>query len=123
MSQKTATVSSESHSMLAPPCSTFDLQDLIEAAGRLPVCDRAAKLHALIARLIHVTSTGGSIAPVANALAAAAVEALLDDPWVQFEMASRRFTAGHPIAPAPMIPELVHEGEGHGLLRIQSPLD
>jgi hypothetical protein len=92
-----------------------ELDEVIEAARRLPLCDRSAKLHALLARLVYSVQTGDSLAPVADALASAASGALVDDPWVQFESAVRRFKAGHPLAPASLNPELVHEREGHGL--------
>jgi len=68
------------------------LEDVLDAARKLPVCDRAAKLHALIARLQDAVDTGATAA-VADALAAAAIDALVDDPWVQFEAAVRRFKA------------------------------
>ena len=94
-----------------------ELDEVIEAARRLPLCDRSAKLHALLLRLMYSAQTGDPLAPVADALASAATGALVDDPWVQFESAVRRFTAGHPLAPASLNPELVHEREGHGLLQ------
>jgi len=76
------------------------LEDVLDAARRLPVCDRAAKLHALIARLQYDARTGATTAAVADALAAAATEALVDDPWVQFEAVVRRFQA----VPDPLSP-------------------
>jgi hypothetical protein len=103
--------------------AAVEFQEVLQAALRLPVCDRAAKLHALIARVTNAIETGSPIGPVADALASAATEALTDDPWVQFDSAARRFKAGHPLAPASLNPDLVHEREGHGLQRLQSPLD
>src|SRR3954468_15466450 len=67
------------------------LDEVLDAARRLPVCDRAAKLHALIARLQDAVDQGATTAAVADALAVAAIDALVDDPWVQFEAAVRRF--------------------------------
>jgi hypothetical protein len=75
-------------------------EEVLDAARRLPVCDRAAKLHALIARLQDAVDQGTATAEVADALAASAIDALVDDPWVQFEAAVRRFKAAQelPIA-------------------------
>ena len=69
------------------------LEEVLDAARRLPVCDRAAKLHALIARLQHAVQTGETTATAAAALAAAAIDALADDPWVQFEATVRHLIA------------------------------
>ena len=101
----------------------FELDDVLEAARRLPLCDRSAKLHALLARLQHSVETGEALAPILDALASAATEALVHDPWVQFESAVSRFKAGHPLAPASLTPDVVHEREGHGLQPIHSQLD
>jgi hypothetical protein len=103
--------------------SAVEFQEVLQAALRLPVCDRAAKLHALIARVMNAIETGSPVGPVAEALASAATEALADDPWVQFESAARRFKSGHPLAPASLTQDLVLEREGHALQRLQSPLD
>ncbi len=70
-----------------------ELDDLRAAAQRLPACDRAAKLHALVARVAEATRTGEQVAPAAEALVAAVTAALADDPWVQFEAAARAFHA------------------------------
>src|SRR5689334_7495706 len=99
------------------------LDDVLEAARRLPVCDRAAKIHALIARLQYAVRTGATTTTVAEALAAAAADALADDPWVQFETAVRRLKAGHPLAPPVLTPDLVHEREGHALQPVRTQLD
>ena len=99
------------------------LDDVLEAARQLPVCDRAAKIHALIARLQYAVSTGAATMTVAEALATAAADALVDDPWVQFEAAVRRLRAGHPFAPPGLTPDLVHEREGHALQPVRTQLD
>src|SRR6478672_7438952 len=99
------------------------LDDVLEAARRLPVCDRAAKIHALIARLQYAVSTGAATTTVAEALATAAADALVDDPWVQFETAVRRLRAGHSLAPPGLTPDLMHEREGHALLPVRTQLD
>lgn len=99
------------------------LDDVLEAARQLPVCDRAAKIHALIARLQYAVSTGAATTAVAEALATAAADALVDDPWVQFEAAVRRLRAGHPFAPPGLTPDLVHEREGHALQPVRTQLD
>jgi hypothetical protein len=59
------------------------------AAARLPPCDRAARLHALLTR-IQPTIDDSTTAASASELARAAVAALEDDPWAQFELAARR---------------------------------
>jgi len=99
------------------------LDDVLEAARRLPVCDRAAKIHALIARLQYAVRTGATTTAVAEALAAAATDALVDDPWVQFETAVRSLKGGHPLAPPGLTPDLVHEREGHALQPVRPQLD
>jgi len=99
------------------------LDDVLEAARRLPVCDRAAKIHALIARLQYFVRTGATTTTVAEALAAAATDALVDDPWVQFEAAVRRLKAGYPLAPPCLTPDLVLEREGHALQPVRTQLD
>jgi hypothetical protein len=77
--------------MVTGPARPSGLEDVLDAARKLPVCDRAAKLHALIARLQYDVRTGATMTSVADALAAAATDALVDDPWVQFEAVVRRF--------------------------------
>jgi len=59
-------------------------------AARLPSCDRAARLHALLARVGSQTDNGSAVATSATELVRLAVAALEDDPWVQFEKAARR---------------------------------
>ena len=66
------------------PARPPGLEDVLDAARRLPVCD---------ARLQDAVDTGATTAAVADALAAAAIDALVDDPWVQFEAVVRRFKA------------------------------
>ena len=68
-----------------------ELEELHAFARKLPDCDGAAKLHALLARLTQVLQSGGNVAPAASALAAAATASLTADPWVQFENAARAF--------------------------------
>jgi hypothetical protein len=70
-----------------------EFDELIAAEQGLPDCDRAAKLHALVARLLHSVRTGADPAAAAEALAAAAVAALAEDPWVRFEIAVRQIHA------------------------------
>jgi hypothetical protein len=70
-----------------------ELEQVIAAARRLPECDGAAKLHALVARVCEVTQAGGSIDDAAETLAAAARAALDEDPWVRFEAAARALCA------------------------------
>ena len=43
------------------------LDDVLEAARQLPVCDRAAKIHALIARLQYAVNTGAATTAPAQA--------------------------------------------------------
>ena len=64
---------------------------LLELARHLPECDRAARLRALLARLVDVDGQGdaAAVAAAADALAASAAEALADDPWTAFELAAR----------------------------------
>ena len=88
-----ATSSADPGRLEIGPARPPGLEDVLDAARKLPVCDRAAKLHALIARLQDAVDTGATTAAVADALAAAAIDALVDDPWVQFEAAVRRFKA------------------------------
>jgi hypothetical protein len=80
------------------------LEDLVTAASKLPTCDRAARLHALLARLVLVTRRGEAAASCANELASAATEALEHDPWVLFERAARRveLSTGTRTAAAPV---------------------
>lgn len=65
---------------------------LQELARKLPECDRAAKLRALLARVTEVDEQGdaGALTAAADALAASAAEALADDPWSAFEVAARQ---------------------------------
>ena len=81
---------------MSGPAGPPGLEEVLDAARRLPVCHRAAKLHALIARLQDAVDTGATTDAVADALAEAAFEALVDDPWVQFEAAVRRFKIANP---------------------------
>ncbi|HUR36052.1 MAG TPA: hypothetical protein VM032_19755 [Vicinamibacterales bacterium] len=99
------------------------MRELEDLARHLPACDQAAKLHALIARLAEAASSGESLAPVADALASAASEALVHDPWVRFEAAARRLKAGHPLAPDSLTPDFMHEREANGQRNSQIPPD
>jgi hypothetical protein len=85
--------------------SWFELEDLLAAAGRLPVCNSAAKLHALVGRVVQSIQTGGDVVPAAEALASAAAASLADDPWVQFDGAARAFLARSLSATASSDPE------------------
>ncbi len=91
------------------------LDDVLAAARRLPVCDDAAKLHALIARILQAADAGGDLREAVDALATAASAALDNDPWVQFGKAVGRLqdlqetlrpspdlTSGTPVVPAPL---------------------
>jgi hypothetical protein len=74
--------------------SWSELDELLAAAARLPVCDSAAKLHALLGRVVQSAQTGSlaaDVLPAARALASAATASLAHDPWVQFEAATRAF--------------------------------
>jgi hypothetical protein len=66
------------------------LDDVLAAARRLPVCDRAAKLHALVTRLVQA-HPAGDVASAAEALADASAAALADDPWAQFAKLTRHY--------------------------------
>jgi hypothetical protein len=66
------------------------LDDLLRAAAKLPVCDGAAKLHALVARVQSVIEQQQDPLSTTEALASAATDALEHDPWVQFERAAQR---------------------------------
>lgn len=79
--------------------SLSELEALLAAAGKLPVCDGAAKLHALLARLTDAVESGVNVAAAAEALASAATASLVNDPWVQFELAARAFL-DHSVPPA-----------------------
>jgi hypothetical protein len=68
-----------------------ELEAVLFAASKLPVCDRAAKLHALVTRMRHAAETAAGAGAAADALAFAAAAALADDPWVQFQTEVRRF--------------------------------
>ena len=59
------------------------------AAARLPVCDGAARLHALLARIVTAMENEASPRDDAKELVLAAADALEGDPWVQFERAAR----------------------------------
>ena len=83
--------------MSDPRSVLTELDDVLAAARRLPVCDGAAKLHALIARVLQTAQSGGNISSAVDALASAAAAALDDDPWVQFDKAVGRLQA-RPIA-------------------------
>src|SRR3954469_10543255 len=80
-----ATLDANPGSLVVKQPRPSGLEDILEAARRLPVCDRAAKIHAIIARLQYNVRTGTATSTVTDELAAAAADALADDPWVQFE--------------------------------------
>jgi hypothetical protein len=76
---------------MSEPLSVLpSLDDVLAAARRLPVCDDAAKLHALIARILQAAESGGDFPQAVDALATAASAALDNDPWVQFGKAVGR---------------------------------
>jgi hypothetical protein len=108
--------------------------DLVRAtAARLPPCDRAAHLHAMVVRIASSTDNGSSLAITATELARLAATALDDDPWVQFERAARQLLElasvhgpsrvltqphtstqyGQPLARPRGVPRTA-KGEGHG---------
>jgi hypothetical protein len=71
--------------------NSADIRVLQELARQLPECDRAAKLRALLARVIDVDVQGDTqaLTTAADALATSAAAALADDPWAAFEVAAR----------------------------------
>ncbi len=81
--------------------TTSDVVLLQELARGLPECDRAAKLRALLTRVIEVQHDTSALTEAAEALAVSAAEALADDPWSAFEAAARQLRSRtHPLAPA-----------------------
>lgn len=74
------------------------LDDLLQAAAKLPVCDGAAKLHALVARVQSVIEQEQDPLSTTEALASAATDALERDPWVQFERAAQRLLGAAGVA-------------------------
>ena len=77
---------------MSDPASVLpEFGDVLSAARRLPLCDGAAKLHALIARVLQTAEADGDLTSAVDALASAASSALEEDPWVQFDRAVRRF--------------------------------
>ena len=82
--------------------NSADVVSLQELARKLPECDRAAKLRALLARVADVEVQGGThaLTAAADELAASAAEALADDPWAAFEVAARQLRSRtHATAP------------------------
>ncbi len=82
------------------------LEEVLDAARKLPVCDGAAKLHALVTRLQDAWRSGSDVAGHARELASAARAALADDPWVQFETVVQQFRASVTEPSTPM-----HDGD------------
>jgi hypothetical protein len=79
--------------------------DAVKAAeARLPDCDRAVRLHALVDRVSRSSSEGLALDDSTEQLVAAALAALADDPWVQFEHAVRRLRAAVTESPVPVTP-------------------
>jgi hypothetical protein len=72
------------------------IDDVLRAAAKLPACDGAAKLHALVARVLGAIEQRQDPASSIEALARGAAEALEHDPWVQFERAAGRLRAAAP---------------------------
>lgn len=64
----------------------------IDAAARLPVCDRAAKLHAGLHRVAEAVDIAQAQAG-ARSLVEASQQALLEDPWMRFHDAAVRLAA------------------------------
>ena len=60
---------------------------LIDAACGLPICDRAAKLHAALTQLSHAADRAAACA-AARALFTASEQALDHDPWLRFHHAA-----------------------------------
>ncbi|MGE0451639.1 MAG: hypothetical protein AB7Q29_18845 [Vicinamibacterales bacterium] len=67
----------------------LEIETIRLAAAKLPVCDGAARLHALLGRVIAAVEKGESPQPGADELVQAAAAALEGDPWTQFERAAR----------------------------------
>jgi hypothetical protein len=65
---------------------------LLDAAARLPVCDRAAKLHASLHRITEAADTA-QVREAVRALMRASELALQDDPWTRFHAAAMRMAA------------------------------
>lgn len=72
------------------PVVNIDVTTLQEIARALPECDRAAKLRALLTRVIEVQNDASALTSAADALAASATDALADDPWTAFEREARQ---------------------------------
>lgn len=60
---------------------------VLDAAARLPVCDRAAKLHASLHRITEAADAAHAREAV-RALVRASELALQDDPWTRFHVAA-----------------------------------
>lgn len=65
---------------------------LTDASSRLPVCDRAAKLHAALARLRSAGDTL-TVSAAARSLLVESELALEDDPWLRFHRAATEAAA------------------------------
>ncbi len=65
---------------------------LLDAAARLPVCDRAAKLHAGLHRIVDAADAAQAEAG-ARSLVDASQRALRDDPWMRFHEAALHLAA------------------------------
>jgi len=83
---------------------------LQELARKLPECDRAAKLRALLARVVDVDARADTqaLTVAADELAASAVEALADDPWSAFEAAAANCDRACSPVRCPPAPEQSH---------------
>ena len=60
---------------------------LIDASRRLPVCDRAAKLHTALARLWNAYDKAAAC-DAAHELLEESLQALEEDPWFRFHRAA-----------------------------------
>ena len=65
---------------------------LIYASGRLPICDRSAKLNAAVTRLANAADKPAACA-AARALHLASARALEEDPWFRFHHAATEAVA------------------------------
>jgi hypothetical protein len=75
-----------------PPIPEEELNALQRAAAKLPMCDRAAKLHAA---LKHIVETDASARPAAlAALLQASKLALAEDPWLRFHRIIEKMIVG-----------------------------
>ena len=82
------------------------LDELLRAAAGLPICDGAARLHALVTRLTSALEGRGDVGASIQAVARAAAAALDSDPWVRFERAATRLREAHLEGLPPAAPDI-----------------